>query len=140
MHLARLLRKIMYLRPMVIPHIHLGRPKLTQQLLIPNRREIREDQPGGALHHRLTITIECKLRIKTIPDPKLLGSPHKPHILAVPDKHRTLARRTEYKAVSAVVDVQVCGDVEDEVDAAVAAVDVELLLVQAVHFLYSEGV
>lgn len=140
MHLPRLLREIMYLRPVIIPHLHLRPRKLPQHALIPHPPQTAKHHIFRALHHGLTITIDAKLTIHTIPHPELFGGTHKPHILAIADEDGTLTWATKHKTVGAVVDVQICGDVENEVGAVVAVVDVELLLGEGLGLLYSEAV
>ena len=69
---------------------------------------------------------------------ELTSDCHNDHFTAAPYEYAALAGRGEDETVLAVIDINICCHVENEIEAIFAVVNIELLTLQRINWLYLE--
>ena len=75
----------------------------------------------------MTFTVQAKAAVVRVVYSKLSSHGHNIHVGAAPHKNRALTGSYKYGAVSAVIDVQIGSDIENEVLTIMAVIDIVLL-------------
>ena len=80
-----------------------------------------------ALDNGLTLAVDGEMAIVTIIRPKLTHNSYNNQVAAASGENATLTGRRKDKAVLAIIDVDVGGDIEDKVGTVFTSIDIKLL-------------
>lgn len=135
-----LLCEVMNLRPVIVPNFKfLFRKLLIKLSIVKWGLKRRKCELRWAFDDWLTFAVQRKGAVMAFVSSKLFGDCHHGYVLAIPDEDSWLAWCHEDEAVLWIINVKVGSDIEDEVYAIFAIVDIKLLLFYWIYFLYLES-
>ena len=124
---------------MVVPGLKFLFFELMRQLRIDRRLKGSELKVSWALYDWLTFAIERESPLVRLECSKLLGGCDQSHIFAVPHKDSAFTWRHKDETVSAIINVKVCSDIKDKKLAIWAVLNIKLLFLDWIDFLYFEA-